>query len=75
MWNRDESSKPATIEWIQTPHHGPIVKPGLEGAACFGSHSCIARPQRQLVHDASDFEQQLEASKNVVRAWLAEQAG
>lgn len=71
MSSESKDSELANIEWVQAPHSGPLAKPGLEGAACYGARTCIARPQRGVFHDAADFAQHLAASQDAVREWLA----
>jgi hypothetical protein len=75
MSSESKESELPSIEWIQTPHHGPLVKPGLEGAACYGARTCIARPQREVFQSSAEFDQHLAASQKAVRDWLAQHKG
>jgi hypothetical protein len=55
------------VQWVEIGQVGPRVKNGLEGNVCFGGHSCLTRPQRQVAASPEAFAQSLRKFEEIVQ--------
>jgi hypothetical protein len=55
------------VRWIEIGQAGPRDKNGLEGNVCYGGHSCLTRPQRQVASSPEAFAQTLRKFEEIVQ--------